>query len=151
MKQINQLKVSLALLLLMATYSCDPYESELPGKWEAMKWEKKSDDCQYNKEAKAYLVPAAGADYLFVCQNYTQPWLEGIELTCDTTVLKSYTYHNEHWDFHHDTIQNCTFAIQHDSLLLHFAPNETLARSFVVHVTAGDIFDSFTFHQLKSK
>ena len=70
MKTLKTL-LMLAVLFLASCESTDP-----EGKWDSMIWKA---DVAVQKTDGFYQVPAAGAELIFSCQNYSFPWISDAE------------------------------------------------------------------------
>ena len=131
--------------LTVATFtSCDDEVNgkEVDGKWDPMKWKT---EVNMGKEHQVQ-VPAKGGTYTFTCTNYF-PWLADLEINgkfihpeeIDDDVITNYHRINYDWFSAEASGQELTVTI---------APNTASeTRSGRLCVTAGDIFDYFTFTQ----
>jgi len=98
-------------------------------------------------------VPTQGGSYVFVCTNYNKPWMSDLKEIIDGKE----TYYNSPWDDNPDsrfsiTSPWLTAQWKDNTLTVTVEPNETgKEREMEVMVTAGDIFDTFTFNQVANK
>lgn len=144
----------LSLMSLLMASSCDITHTEPDGLWTPMKWNNKNKDIKHSDTEHAYLVPAEGAECMFVCSNYKSPWISDITFQTDSTTEIWREMNNmeemEDYDFWHiGENEWCSVRIAHDTLNVLFSANEgTSSRLVSLSVTAGDIFHSFRFKQL---
>lgn len=132
----------LSLLLLCAVFlilvGCG---DEPDGKWAKMKWKVPSD---LTKTEGIFMVPASGGTFVFTCKNY-KPWICGI---IDNNGLD---YPIDITDVHN--CEGAWFAVNcnQNDVTFSFDPlsAEEDSRGLQVTLTAGDIFDYFTFRQAR--
>ncbi len=139
MKQITSVLLLLAVLAATSLVSsCD----EPDGRWDKMKW---IDHSGLNQENGTYLVPADGGEYTFECKNYKAPWLSSIGVNGE------YVYPNlaSMDEFHSFTGEWFSVKCDGADVVISIDPldESTATRNLSLTVTAGDIFDSFSFTQ----
>lgn len=134
MKTKDFIKMLLMAFLSVAGLTACTEEEET---WEPMKW-----NTEVKMEKKHTIsVPAEGGTYQFTCTNYSSFWLSNV---CeDGEYVKPGFYDAERlvgkW--------SCT-EVKENVMTVVISPNETgNQRSAVINITAGDIFDKFTFNQ----
>lgn len=120
----------LALLAVAGLAAC----TDDDGDWPPMKWKT---NVKMEKE-HVISVPAEGATYQFTCKNYNF-WL--VTLKEDEEVI--YTNDDTH-QIHGEWV---TVDVENKVMTVKVSPNSSKQRTAVIGVTAGDIFDSFTFNQ----
>ncbi len=134
MKQLFQ--ITTILLLLFATASCG---EEMVGDWDPIQW--KVVPSSANTLAPEIDVPADGATYTLICDNYSSPWVTEIQV--DGVYI----------DFDYQDSQNVwcdeiRISIVGRRLTAIVAPNTTNApRTISATTTVGDAFSTITFHQ----
>ena len=128
--------IPLVLLVIMLA-GC----SKNDGDWEPMKWKATS---SVKEEKGNYIVEASGATLTFTCKNYPNPWLDGARIN-----NTDYVYPDQNGgDFRNLKGPWFTAHIQGSNLEIVIAENKTsMARAFLLHVTAGDIFHTFSIVQ----
>lgn len=132
----------LPLLLLCAVFilliGCG---DEPDGKWAKMKWEVPSN---LTKTEGIYMVPASGGTFVLTCKNY-KPWIEGIT---DCSVLDN---PNVITDVHNWEGTWYSVNCNQNEVTFKFDPlsAEEDSRELQVALTAGDIFDYFSFRQVR--
>lgn len=138
------------LILLMAVMTClvSCKGDEPVGKWDKMKW-KLPDGL--TREKSAYIVPASGGTFTFTCKNYGAPWLSSITDGTEylyPVFLQDGAEETEP-DFHSFKCEWFEVKCVEADVNITFAPldSSTESRQMSVTVTAGDIFDTFTFIQ----
>ena len=131
-------KATILLIILLATVaslvSCG---DEPDGKWDKMKWKNLSG---LTKENGTYIVPADGGTYAFECKNY-HPWL--------SEVIINGEYQDTGWDrkgYKNDWLE---VKVVDKKIIFTFdkISESMTTRRVEIVVTAGDIFDRFSFQQ----
>ena len=124
------------LLLIFSTtfVACDSKD----GDWEPMKWESNTSIKNNNHTIE---VSKSGNTYIFTCKNYTSFWIyalneNGKELPInpeDGKMIKEEWY---------------SIDIEKNILTVIILPNHNNSNRYLsIGLTAGDIFDSFSFKQ----
>ncbi len=152
MKTKSFLKTLAAMLFAaMTVTSCSQSGGhELDGDWAPMEW-----DSQVKTELDGTItVPASGGTYVFTCTNYAAPWLAEIKengviyrpgfiVGGDMTTVEC----PENTIFNLKSECSTVSASKRD-ITVTIAPNAgEISRKIQVSVTAGDIFDTFSFIQ----
>ena len=136
MRKISLLLLCAVSILLMGCGD-DP-----DGKWAKMKWNVPSG---LTKTEGIYMIPASGGTFVFTCKNY-KPWIAGI---ADNNNGLGYPIdisemHNFEGTWFGVICNQYDVTIRFDPLSA-----EEDSRELKVMLTAGDIFDHFTFRQLR--
>lgn len=126
------------LFAMFALTSC----TEDDGDWTPMKWET---DAKMDKNHRID-VPADGGTYTLRCTNYGGPCIEELDETVNRQC--NVYYRDDNNASHHFTGKYTEAKFEDNKLTVVIAPNNgSSKRKIVVKVSAGDIFDSFTFNQ----
>lgn len=135
------LTILAAVFAIIHMSSCS--DSDPDGKWDSMQWDNKS---SYLEENGIYIVNAEGGVFTFECRNYHQPWIE------NANIDGGYYYPNREEDNYHNlTTNGFKASMKGNQLIVTFEPNRSgAARHVVLTVTAGDIFHTFKFTQIKT-
>ena len=129
-------KILPILLLIGLLVSC----SKDDGDWEPMKWKATS---SVKEEKGSYIIEAEGNTVTFTCKNYSSPWIEGARVG-DKYISPDHNM-NENKTLRGDWY---TAKITDNNLEVVINKNTTqAARGFLLQVTAGDIFHTFSFVQ----
>lgn len=105
------------------------------GDWESMKWKT---DVKMEK-GHSISVPVKGGSYLFTCRNYGCIWFSDLQENGDYIVLDDFYQIRGKW---------VTADVDNNVLTVTISPNDSgKQRTVLIGVSAGDIFDSFTFNQ----
>ena len=126
------------LFAMLAFVSC----SDDDGDWTPMKWKT---DAKMDKSHRID-VPSDGGTYSFECTNYGGTWIEEL----DETVNRQCTvyYRDDDNDAYHFAGKYSEAKFEDNKFTVVIAPNnDSSERKIEVKVSAGDIFDSFTFNQ----
>ena len=135
--KMNTLKTLLMLAVLLLA-SCESTAPE--GEWDPMIWKA---DVAVQKADGFYQVPAAGAELIFSCQNYSFPWISDAESNGEYFFPP-----REENDFHTITTDWFRAEAKGNKLHVKFEANGTAKERIVkLTVTAGDIFYTFGFRQ----
>ena len=135
--KMNTLKTLLMLAVLLLA-SCESTAPE--GEWDPMIWKA---DVPVQKADGFYQVPAAGAELIFSCQNYSFPWISDAESNGEYFFPP-----REENDFHTITTDWFRAEAKGNKLHVKFEANGTAKeRTVKLTVTAGDIFYTFGFRQ----
>lgn len=139
-----------AVVLLSVLSACQ--SESLDGAWEKMKWKKTTYQQVVNEGSSMsyYLVPVEGGKFVFHCKNYSSIWMADHRFEQNGQVWHSYDRFDSQEsqrDYHHYTDEWCDVTAQGDSLKVIFVPNHSFVRKVQIGVTAGDIFDTFSFVQ----
>ncbi len=130
------LAMTLAMAFILGACSDDD------GDWTPMKWKT---SVVKEKDGKI-TVPTQGGNYVFICTNYNKPWMSSLK----EIIEGKETYYRPHNDnsFYSIISPWLTAQWKDNILTVTVKPNETgKEREMKVEVTAGDIFDTFTFKQ----
>ena len=139
-------RITGTLILLMTLVCLVSCSDEPDGKWDKMKWDDKSGLIMENG---IYLVPASGGTYTFKCKNYKHIWIAGIMDNnehvfppfCGTGMNeKDFLSYPGEWFEVNCNKMDLTISVQP-------LDNGTAFKNLTVTVTAGDIFDTFSFMQ----
>lgn len=133
--------LAVSLVLAFTLSAC----SDEDGDWDSMKW---NTSVVKEKDGKI-AVPSQGGSYVFICTNYNKPWMS--DLTVKTDGKEETHYHpDDRVDI--ITSPELTAEWNGNTLTVTVAPNETgKERQMALHVTAGDIFDTFIFKQVAAQ
>ena len=124
--------VTIAFFFMVGLTAC----SNEDGDWDPMDWK---NDVKMEKK-HSISVPMEGGTYQFSCKNYSF-WFYALQEYGANVEL-------EYDDVHHIHGEWVTADVENDVLTVTISPNDTgKQRAAVVGVTAGDVFDSFTFNQ----
>ena len=133
----------LSFLLLCVTFSvflvgCGGDEPD--GIWAKMQWDVPSGLSQVDG---VYMIPSSGGTYKFTCKNY-KPW---IELVLEYNMLPApiADFHFCEGEWYSVTCDNYDVIITFQRL----GNDDEESRDLKVELTAGDIFDYFTFRQTR--
>lgn len=111
--------------------------SDDDGDWDQMKW---IADTAMGKD-HTISVPMEGGTYQFTCANYPSFWFSGFRVDGKPV---DYDY-EDIWHLRGEWI---TADVENNVLTVTVLPNTAEnSRTAKIGVTAGDIFDGFTFHQ----
>ncbi len=154
------------ILIMSGLTSCQ--ENSLEGDWEPMKWTEPTPEGLVKIGNHVYQMPSCGGTYTITCLNYSMPWMSSAQ-SGDTIYWpdgKAYVLHlaDEHrdsivqtWENDNrdwDRLRGYWFDAHFDEadLIITVAPlpDSIDKREFELTVTAGDIFDYFTFKQSKT-
>ena len=143
-------KLLLFLFAMLTICSCDVIDDD--GRWERMKWEKTDYPTVKVGNTEYINVPVEGGTYIFHCINYQGFWLSDMWFEKDGTQWHSYDEHHDdpdyERDFEHYFSEWIDVKAKRDGVLeVVFQPNTGAERKAGVGVTAGDIFDTFSFVQ----
>ena len=134
MKHLSRILI-LLFIVLLGTTSCGSDEPE--GKWAKMKWTNVDNLMNVNGN---YLLPEGGGTFTFLCRNYDHPWFSSVSVDGVQIQLDNETTINGEW-----------FSMKFDGnkliIIVESLPASVEARNIQLTVTAGDIFDYFTFIQ----
>lgn len=134
MKHLSRILI-LLFIVLLGTTSCGSDEPE--GKWAKMKWTNVDNLMNVNGN---YLLPEGGGTFTFLCRNYDYPWFNAVSVDGVEKQLANETTFYGEW---------CTMKFEGNKMIItvESLPASVDERSVQLAVTAGDIFDSFTFIQ----
>lgn len=119
----------------------------IDGDWPPMEWKTDVKMDQW----LTVTVPAEGGTYRFTCTNYRDFWLS--DITEDGIIVWPgfYFTNGSEWsdfDWHNVTREWNSVKVSGSVMTVVVASNETdTPRSLKVVVTAGDIFNTFSFNQ----
>lgn len=136
--------VWVALSASLALTACEIIRQD--GLWESMKWSHPKYETVKTDGVSYYLVPVEGGNYGFRCKNYSKPWLSNHTFVADGSEWHSWMEPHD-FDMYHYENEWCKVDAADDSVKIHFEPNTGLERRATIRITAGDIFDSFSFLQ----
>lgn len=158
MKKLLFLLPSL-IVFMLAICACG-HDDEPLGLWDPMEWTEPEGLTKLKEHV--YLVPETGGTYTLTCRNYSEPWMSHAEFG-DSIIGPDYRYSPGETvqpdDYNPDDIDwhrlaSSWFDAHFDKadLIITVAPlPDTInERVFELVVTAGDIFDHFTFKQSKA-
>lgn len=133
MKNYNYIAILLTTFFVISSLtSCN---DEVDGRWTPMEWESNVDI------EDAITVPATGGTYTVACKNYRGFWI-AYHLQAEGKVYALSE------DYGHCKGDWFSVDIEGNILTVTISPNDSGKRRVLpVDVTAGDIFDSFTFIQ----
>jgi hypothetical protein len=130
-KNSNMKKSLFNILVLFSTIALFSCESK-DGDWEKMKWNPQVE--------KSINVPESGETYTFKSINYNSFWIDAIVENGKNINIES--------GLHTFTGEWFTINIKENTMIINVSTNNTVAnRTLEIEVTAGDIFDSFSFKQ----
>lgn len=133
MKNYNYIAVLLTTFFVISSLTA--CNDEMDGRWTPMQWESNVDI------EDAITVPATGGTYTVVCKNYRGFWI-AYHLQAEGKV------YNLSEDYRHCKGDWFSVDIESNVLTVTISPNDSGKRRVLpVGVTAGDIFDGFTFVQ----
>ena len=137
MKQMTKTLLLLFVLLIGAA-ACSKDEPD--GKWAKMKWE---EPAGITKVDGVYVIPASGGTYKFTCKNY-KPWISHI-----VEVSEEYEQIATLNDVHNCEGSWYSVKCEGNDVTVTFKPRPTddYNHALQVTLTAGDIFDYFSFIQ----
>lgn len=127
------LRINLWLLMCCSLFlsSCEQED----GDWEPMKWD--------TKVKSSIAVPIEGGTYVFRCTNYH---FFGLQVLNENG---KYIRPEQDEDFTRLNGEWCTAEVADGVLTVTISPNtEAKKRTAAVGVSAGDVFDGFTFEQV---
>lgn len=131
----NYSYIAILLTTLFVITSLTACDDEIDGRWTPMEWES-----NVNIE-DAVTVPATGGTYTVACKNYSGFWI-AYHLEAEGKVYalsENYGHCKGDW---------FSVNIEGNVMTVTVSPNDSGKRRVLqVDVTAGDIFDSFTFVQ----
>ena len=135
MKPLSKIFV-LLFVILLGVSSCG---DEPDGKWDKMKWTNVNNLMNIQG---VYYLPESGGEYTFLCRNYDHPWIVAVTIDGVSQVLDD----NNKLEFSGEWF---TAKFEGNKLIINTVslPESLSSRSFNLEVTAGDIFDSFSFTQ----
>lgn len=136
------------LLAALALTACEDIFESRDGDWTPMKWSHPKYETVKDGGSTYYWVPVEGGDFGFRCKNYT-PWLSSDHtFQIGDVVWHSYLESAVDTDpWHRYANSWCEVVAVEDSVKVHFEPNTGATRKASISVTAGDIFDGFSFMQ----
>jgi hypothetical protein len=125
----------LLLVVLVGVAACGVDEPD--GLWAKMKWENVD---KLEKVNGVFLIPEGGGTFTFECKNY-HPWL--------SEVIINDEYQDTGWDrkgYKNDWLE---VKVVDKKIIFTFdkISESMLTRRVEIVVTAGDIFDRFSFQQ----
>ena len=133
-----------AMLVAFSLASCS--SESLDGDWDPMKWDKTDYEVIKEDGTKYYNVPQEGQTFTFTCKNY-RPWIDGVKVTIGD---KSDYVHPD--DVHSLDYESMHVKVEDRNVTVSFEPNQAGEQThcYDLTVTAGDIFDTFSFKQSSS-
>jgi hypothetical protein len=135
------MKRILFILLALLPVILPSCGDDVMGDWDPMEWKSEN-----NKKvsARTFDVSAAGQTVTYYCKNYDGFWLSSV--TLDGTVEGRIS--DEDFDAKNVSSVWGSAVVDGNKLTVTIKPNTTgAAREVSLSVTAGDIFDNFTFEQ----
>ena len=134
-------KISLLLLcVILSVFPVGCGGDEPDGKWAKMKWNVPSGLSQVDG---IYMVPSSGGTYKFTCKNY-KPWIgHVIEYNVLMPPIEDFHFCEGEW---------FSVTCDNNDVIFTFQPlgnDDEESRELEVVLTAGDIFDYFTFRQVR--
>lgn len=125
----------LLLVLLVGVTACGSDEPD--GKWAKMKWE---NVVNLQKVNGVFVIPEGGGSFTFECKNYN-PWL------ADVIINGVHQDMGENWkEYKNDWLE--VKAVDKKIIFTFDKIGESMTtRRVEIVVTAGDIFDYFSFQQ----
>jgi len=140
------LSVMVAIVAVLSLSSCE--KEALDGDWEKMKWEKTSYTTEKYEGHTYYRVPKEGGTFTFKCKNYSAFWLCNLlEVVPGYGTNKETYYLANEADPHKLECGVATVHVENATVTITIAPTDSSLRTIHLSVTAGDIFDDFSFIQ----
>ena len=131
-----------ALISALSFTSC----SDDDGDWTPMKWQ----TSVIKEKDGSITVPSQGGSYIFVCTNYNSPWTCSVAEYVNGTMEYAEHIYDDNWKGFITPYLDAEW--QDNILTVTVSPNTTgKERTMMVEVTAGDIFDDFTFKQVAAE
>lgn len=118
---------SILITIITSWISC---RSDILGKWEPMKWN------EGIVKKQPIQVAAEGQSFIFTCKNYDSFRLAGVQENGKDILVSD--DNADYWT---------NVLIEKNSIKITFKPNYSKERAIQISVTAGDIFDHFSFIQ----
>lgn len=125
----------LLLVLLVGVAACGSDEPD--GKWAKMKWENVDN---LEKVNGVYVIPEGGGSFTFECKNYN-PWL------ADVIINGEHQDMGENWKEYKDDWLEVKVVDKKIIFTFDKIGESMTTRRVEIVVTAGDIFDHFSFQQ----
>lgn len=141
--------MTVAIVAMITLSSCGKDKEEPTGVWEKMQWEQVSYTTVKYDGASYYKVPKEGGTYTFRCMNYPGFWLSNVLVVDlgDGSNKKTYYYPQED-DPKKLECAAAKVIVADQQVTITIAPlSECSSRIISLSVTAGNIFDDFSFIQ----
>jgi hypothetical protein len=127
-------------LLPIVLPSCS---DDVVGEWDPMVWQ--LSESKSKLKTTTFEVSAAGETYNFYCKNYSGYWVSNIRVDGEYVAGLGLT---DDFDESNVTTTWCDVVVNGHYMTVTVKPNTSgEARNIALCVTAGDIFDYFTFKQ----
>lgn len=138
-----KVKFLIFTLLTTLTLFCFVSCSDEDGNWDSMKW---SSEVRTSKDGTVD-VPQSGSTYTYTCKNYNGFWLTRTNEKINGEEKQFYANEDSNtWNSVSGVWS--TAKVENNVLTVTISSNDTgTSRELIVSVTAGDIFDGFTFKQ----